>query len=299
MPVPVLQILEVLSPEGLRTLSAARNLPGKRSEPDLKKVLIAVYDGSVPQLLLDLQRDELRQLLQRPFRWKGCRYHPPELASCSREHLLKFANIVFVKGEVPLAFGKESALTEFSLEGLAPVVASRAATSAASPSAESKAKNTTSVAAPAAAPKAKVAKPVALPVAAPKAKVAKPVVLPVAAPKVATLVAPPIAVSKVEKPLAPPVEQTEDGSDRTVVASAVRFLIRLTPEWSRPRNLGVVLVDLGFEVPGRLRSTRFQEVVRRLVTLGVEMSDAETGTIFTPRDSSPGVDARVRLRRTQ
>ncbi|NPD27523.1 hypothetical protein [Corallococcus exiguus] len=231
---PVSQILQLLDAEGLRNLSTARRLPGRRTEGELRQALSAVYNNSIPQLLFDLQRDDLHRLLRRPFRWKNRRYHSPDLASHSKEQLLKFANTLFVKGEVPEEFGKESEQPEFSLDAPAPVA---------------------------------------------NLKPSK------VAPK----------VSKAPAPARPVSDDDEDG--RTVVAPGIRFLIALSHDWSRPRLLSKVLTDLEFDVPERLRTPRFQEVVRRLSALGVEISDAGSGAVLTPKDSSPGVDARIRLRR--
>lgn len=227
----VAQILQLLDAAGLLRLSAARRLPGRRSESEFRQTLNAVYGGAAAQLLLDLERDDLHRLLQRPFRWQGHRYFAPDLARYSREQLLKFANVLFVQGKVPAEFGKESGGTEFCLE---------------TPQ-------------PAAAPKS----------------------------------------LKTEKAASATGPLDDDDSGKTVVASGMRFLVTLTHDWSRPRRLGNVLTDLDLEVPERLRTPRFQEVVRTLSALGVEISDADSGVVMTPRDSSPGVDARVRLRRAR
>ncbi|QSQ12953.1 hypothetical protein [Myxococcus landrumensis] len=93
--------------------------------------------------------------------------------------------------------------------------------------------------------------------------------------------------------------EEDDDSGRTVVAPAMQYLIGLSHDWSRPRNISVVLRALGMEVPERLRSSRFQEAVRKLVSLGIEISEADSGKIYSPRDSSPGVDGKVRLRRAR
>jgi hypothetical protein len=229
------KILQLLDADGLRSLSTARRLPGRRSESELRQALGAVYGSSIPQLLLDLQRDDLHRLLRRPFRWKNRRYHSPDLASYSKEQLLRFANTLFLRGEVPEEFGKESEQPEFNLEPPAP---------------------------------AERPKPIKVP------------------PKPAK------APEAVRAP-------DDDDDGRTIVAPGMRFLITLTHDWGRPRKLSNVLTDLEFEVPERLRASRFQEVVRRLAALGVELSDAESGALLTPKDPSPGVNAKVRLRRTR
>ncbi|WP_163990950.1 hypothetical protein [Pyxidicoccus caerfyrddinensis] len=231
MPSLVPQILQLLDAEGLRSLAAARKLPGRRSEGELRQALHAVYGGSVTQLLLELQRDDLHRLLRRPFHWQGRRYHSPELARFSKEQLLKFANTLFVKGEVPSEFGKESGRPEFLLETPTPV-------------------------------------------ASPKP-------------------------TKEPRAIAPAVLDDDESTGKTVVAPAMRFLVMLSHDWGRPRSLRNVLTDLGLEVPERLRGPRFQEAMKKLASLGVEMADAESGALLTPRDASPGVNARVRLRRVR
>jgi hypothetical protein len=171
-------------------------------------------------MLVDLQREDLQRLLQRPFRWQGHRYFSPDLALCDKVQLLKFANSLFVQGKIPAEFGKESSGAEFDLDSLRP----------------------------AASPKSS---PVPL----------------------------------------------DDDDSKTVVASGMRFLVTLSHDWSRPRRLSGVLEALDLDVPERLRTSRFQEVVKKLNALGVEISDADTGGMLTPKDPSPGIDARVRLRR--
>ncbi|TSC27398.1 hypothetical protein [Corallococcus sp. Z5C101001] len=229
----VFRLLQLIDADGLRSLSTARRLPGRRTGADLCQALDAIYNGSIPQLLLDLRRDDLHRLLRRPFRWGNRRYHSPDLTTFSQEQLLKFAHILFVRGEVPPEFGKESELPEFVVVPATPL---------------------------------------------PQPKPPK---------------------AKVLKAAAPAQLQDDDSDGRTVVAPGVRFLITLSHDWSRPRKLGNVLTDLEVEVPERLRTPRFQEVMRRLTALGVEISDAESGALLTPRDSSPGVDAKVRLRKAR
>jgi hypothetical protein len=88
-----------------------------------------------------------------------------------------------------------------------------------------------------------------------------------------------------------PMAPDEAGAPRDPLA-----LLRLGPEWSRSRKLSRVLMVLGMEPPERLRTVRFQEAMRALaeIRVAVELDD---GTALGPSDSSPGISARVRLRR--
>jgi hypothetical protein len=236
MPTSVAQILQLLDTNSLLKLSAARKLPGRRPESELRPALNTVYSNSAAQLLFDLQRDDLQQLLQRPFRWQGHRYFAPDLTLYSKEQLLKFANTIFVQRAVPAEFGKEYGGAEFSLE---------------------------------------IPRPVASPKSSRPQKIT------------------PEEVSSATRPV------DDDDTGKTIIAPGMRFLITLKHDWSRPRALKNVFADLGFEVPERLRTSRFQELMRKISALGVEVSDADSGVLLTPKDSSPGVDAKVRLRRAR
>lgn len=236
MPTSVAKILQLLDANSLLKLSAARRLPGRRPEAELRPALNTVYSNSAAQLLFDLQRDDLQHLLQRSFRWQGQRYFAPDLTLYSKEQLLKFANTIFVQGTVPADFGKDYSGSEFSLE---------------------------------------TPRPVALPKSSRPQKTT------------------PEEVSAATKPA------DDDDTSKTIIAPSMRFLITLKHDWSRPRTLKNVFADLGLEVPERLRTSRFQELIRKINALGVEVSDADSGVLLTPKDSSPGVDARVRLRRAR
>ena len=77
--------------------------------------------------------------------------------------------------------------------------------------------------------------------------------------------------------------------------------LRLDPKgaWSRPRQLATVLKSLDWEVPGRLRTPRFQSLIAHLSGLGVAMRPADAEEPFPQDADSPGIAARVCLRITQ
>jgi hypothetical protein len=75
----------------------------------------------------------------------------------------------------------------------------------------------------------------------------------------------------------------------------------LTRVWSRPRQIDRLLRLLGEEAPSRLRATRFRELLVRLRDAGVEacLADDASCTRLAPDNAeSPGIAAKVRLRRT-
>jgi len=71
-------------------------------------------------------------------------------------------------------------------------------------------------------------------------------------------------------------------------------------EWSRPRQMSGVLRALGFEVPGRLRSMRFQSVLEALRSRGIEacLADDPAQRALDIDSSSPGIAAKIRLRKS-
>jgi hypothetical protein len=72
-------------------------------------------------------------------------------------------------------------------------------------------------------------------------------------------------------------------------------------DWSRPRKMSRVLMDLGSEVPIRLRSSRFQCMLEDLRGRGFEacLADDPTQQALESDSSSPGIAAKLRLRRRE
>jgi len=68
--------------------------------------------------------------------------------------------------------------------------------------------------------------------------------------------------------------------------------------WSRPRKVSRVLAALGMRPGERLRTPRFQAAMRELAELGIVV-ELDDGTPLGPGDDSPGIAARVRLRRRE
>jgi hypothetical protein len=68
------------------------------------------------------------------------------------------------------------------------------------------------------------------------------------------------------------------------------------PEWGRARKITVLLRALGMEVPERLRTVRFRELLQRLAALGIE-AQLQDGTPVTDSDESPGIYEKLRLRK--
>jgi hypothetical protein len=108
-----------------------------------------------------------------------------------------------------------------------------------------------------------------------------------------------------ELPLAGDDEEEDDGAD--VIAAddedlgaapppAYDPFPGVGPTWSRPLKVARVLAQLGLEVPRRLRTPRFQDLVARLNALGFEVA-FESGALVDGAAASPGVAARLRLRR--
>lgn len=69
-------------------------------------------------------------------------------------------------------------------------------------------------------------------------------------------------------------------------------------EWGRARKIPVLLRALGMEVPERLRTARFRELLQRLAALGIE-AQLQDGTPLTTSDESPGIYEKLRLRKRQ
>ncbi|AGC48323.1 hypothetical protein MYSTI_07051 [Myxococcus stipitatus DSM 14675] len=231
MAVPILKVLQLMEAKDLRALAASRKVSERHSESEVRHALSASFGESMQRLIDALDRETLYRLLRRPFRWRERRYFSPELARHSKDQLVALARAIFVQGEVPPEFGKESTHSEFNLDEYRVTSGSVAADAL--------------------------------------------------------------------KNVAAHGAEDDDDSGRTVVAPAMQYLIGLSREWSRPRNLSGVLRALGMEVPERLRSSRFQEAVRKLIALGIDISEADSGRVYSPRDSSPGVDGKVRLRRAR
>ncbi|MCP3059628.1 hypothetical protein LXT21_12650 [Myxococcus sp. K38C18041901] len=229
MAIPVLKVLQLVDGKGLRTLAALRKLSDRRADTELRQALATSYKDSLQQLILDLDREALYRLLRRPFRWKDRRYFSPDIGSYTQAQMVSFARTIFMQGEVPVEFGKESMNSELNLDE-------------------------------------HFVRPVAKASAALKTAASKGL-------------------------------ESDEEVGRTVVAPSVGYLIGLSHDWSRPRIVSAVLRGLGMEVPERLRTSRFQEAVRKLVDLGIEMSDADSGKVLTHKDPSPGVDGKVRLRK--
>ena len=68
--------------------------------------------------------------------------------------------------------------------------------------------------------------------------------------------------------------------------------------WSRPRKVSRVLAALGMRPGERLRTPRFQAAMRALAEIGIVV-ELDDGTPLGPGDDSPGIAARVRLRRRE
>lgn len=69
--------------------------------------------------------------------------------------------------------------------------------------------------------------------------------------------------------------------------------------WSRPRKLARVMRRLGWRVPERLRTERFQQLIMELRALGLEvcLADDRQASVLDETAESPGIAARIRLRR--
>lgn len=87
--------------------------------------------------------------------------------------------------------------------------------------------------------------------------------------------------------------------DQARVLRALRLQDWTPGEWTYPREMARVLEAVGMDVPQRLRTQRFCELLTILDKFGIEMklADADEDEAFTVADKSPGIDVRVRLRR--
>lgn len=75
------------------------------------------------------------------------------------------------------------------------------------------------------------------------------------------------------------------------------FLEGIDEDWSRPRQLKRVLKQLDLPVPQRLMTPRFQEAVKLLHKLGLQMQILGENQLVSDQSQSPGINARVRLRK--
>lgn len=94
-------------------------------------------------------------------------------------------------------------------------------------------------------------------------------------------------------------EEGDDDEDETVDMAAMHAaaLADVGSEWSRPRYIRRLMTALGFSERERLRTARFQKVVRAVRAAGVEMCLDGSEEIIGDNDRSPGIEAKVRLRR--
>src|SRR5512138_3916525 len=65
-------------------------------------------------------------------------------------------------------------------------------------------------------------------------------------------------------------EPSADDDEENGAENEPRFFRSLTTDWSRPRMVSRILRELGWEVPERLRTVRFQELITDLKEHGVE-----------------------------
>jgi len=97
------------------------------------------------------------------------------------------------------------------------------------------------------------------------------------------------------------VEDDEDDeeSDGDGIQEEPRFIRKLKPVWSRPRKVVRIMRRLGLGSPERLRTPRFQELIAELTQYGVDacLADDHSHEVLTDRSESPGIYAKLRLRR--
>lgn len=94
-------------------------------------------------------------------------------------------------------------------------------------------------------------------------------------------------------------EDDDEVGDKEDAPDAVGPPIQeLSDEWSRPRMIARVLRRLGRDVPERLRTPRFQELIAELRGMGVEACLADDAACAALADGaeSPGIAAKLRLR---
>lgn len=92
-------------------------------------------------------------------------------------------------------------------------------------------------------------------------------------------------------------EDGEDPAEDPEDATAEEPLPEIGDDWSRPHKITRLLSRLDLEVPERLRTPRFQELITTLAGLGVQARPVDGTEPFTTEDESPGIAAKLRLRR--
>lgn len=91
----------------------------------------------------------------------------------------------------------------------------------------------------------------------------------------------------------------EEDDDRHSESFSVRELLRVdSEEWSRPRMMARIFSALDEEPPQRLRTERFQMLIQMLAADKIEacLADDPRMRVLTGDDSSPGIEAKLRLR---
>lgn len=74
-------------------------------------------------------------------------------------------------------------------------------------------------------------------------------------------------------------------------------LSKIGADWSAPEAISVILGWLGMDVPRRLHTSRFQQMIAELERRGLEAQGVD-GELLTQHDGSPGIHAALRLRRS-
>ncbi len=93
-------------------------------------------------------------------------------------------------------------------------------------------------------------------------------------------------------------EEVEDDADEGEGSWPVEDPFpRVGTEWTRPRQLNRVMAALGFDPVQRLRAQRFREIVEAAREAGFEMALTDDGLPLRGDEPSPGIHAKVRLRR--
>lgn len=93
-------------------------------------------------------------------------------------------------------------------------------------------------------------------------------------------------------------DETPDVGGQTDASGDARPFRHLTKDWSRPRLVSRILRRLHGTAPERLRSIRFQELIRDLKGIGIEAclaTDPES-TVLDEGATSPGIAGKLRLR---
>jgi hypothetical protein len=101
-----------------------------------------------------------------------------------------------------------------------------------------------------------------------------------------------------DEPIVDDSEAETDGDDEGRAGHA-DVLGDLADVWSRPRLISRVMHLHGWEVPQRLRTGRFQELLEHLRSIGVEacLADDPDAAVLDQHAESPGIAAKLRLRR--